>query len=603
MIFKLKPKTDGGAWDRVARVLEGTSDPGEAPADPSEPAEGAKPKKPSPKQLRKYEDAKNAWQAQYNASRDLPPDPSDRFVAGFVDDDGYLVPVHGGSNPWLDSALRRDPDAYKLGLGETYQACLLRHPDPALARAVARHLNGEASAADAKYGIGGWGTLLRDVKVESKTTESGEQYVMVLSEDPSHFLPAGPARFGGWALYLDMPHAMCANVPDQIEKLHEDLARLRYPTGEEYPFKFRGKEGEKLIKGFLVSRSLAARVRYAKAKAKDPKLKVGKAGYMQEHVFRIQSQLVSAIGGFQEDLLARRAFLLLDKAAAFEKGRSWAYVLGADFTFAEGSTEPGAWQLPAYLYLGVADTFTASMIEHWEAHGLRKPGSVMVETQHTGYGLWMQERAAVAVDAWALLLRAFGVDYTKSALHGGSSFRRLVDDPWPGSIKASLHNSGFAIDLTGGGRRHSIPLWPIRFEADWVRKSERERAKLASADPSVVDRGNLEHILMFKLYAHSSLDVFGGLAAALATLRANLEALAREDGAGALRDAFLKLFKGLDAAASEAYVAAALQPAVTWARALRAKSDDDLVQSFFRRDVHQFLVNAYEADAGTSMPA
>lgn len=287
VIFKLKPKTGGGAWDRVARVLEGTAEPGQAPADPSQPAPGAKPKTPSATQKRKYEEAKNAWQAQYNARRDLPPDPSDRFVAGFVDDDGYLVPVHVGSNPWLDATTRRDPDAYKLGLGEEYQACLLRHPDPALARAVARHLNGEATAADAKYGIAGWGALLRDVKVENKATESGDQYVIVLSEDPSHFVPAGPARYGGWALYLDMPHAMCAGVPDQIERLHEDLARLRYPTGEEYPFKFRDNKNKKLISGFLVSRSLAARVRYAKAKAKDPDLKVSKAEYMQEHVFQI----------------------------------------------------------------------------------------------------------------------------------------------------------------------------------------------------------------------------------------------------------------------------------------------------------------------------
>ena len=129
---------------------------------------------------------------------------------------GFLVPVHDGTNPWYDSATQADPDAYKLGLGETYEACLLRHPDPELARAVARHLNKKPLATDAKYDIKSWGALTREITVETKKTDSGDQYIFKLSEKATDFMPPGPTRYDGWALYLDMPHATCGAVPAQI---------------------------------------------------------------------------------------------------------------------------------------------------------------------------------------------------------------------------------------------------------------------------------------------------------------------------------------------------------------------------------------------------
>ncbi|MGE0785024.1 MAG: hypothetical protein AB7S26_04995 [Sandaracinaceae bacterium] len=590
VIFKLAPPPAGHPYAAVARVMEGTPDPGDEPAEPeAKPASGPPPRRPPKKSAERlrYEDAHAKWQVRSTAHHDTPPDPSTQFVVGFVDDEGYLVPTHDGFNPWYEAAHRdRDPDTYKLTDGETYQACLLRHPDPELARAVARHLNGAATSADAKLAIASWGTLVRDVTVTTKAMTGGDERVIEVSEDPSHYLPPGPSRYGGWSLYLDMPHLMCANVPDQVEKLQEDLAKLRYPTGEEHPFRFR-KNGVPQLKTFVVSRALDDRRRFAAGKQS-----LKSATYMHKAIFHVQSQVAAAIGGFQEHVLARSAFAMSHPDIAFGGGTSgWAYVLGQDFTFAPGSADPRAWTVPSYLYLGCVERHTADALAHWLDQGLRKPGPVMVATQQTGSGVWMQERAAIAVDAWALLLEVFGVKYNH-AVYAGSSFRRLVDDPWPGSTKASLHNTGLAVDLAGGGRRHSKAEWPIRFEADWV--ANRNKSPGAA---DVVDRGNLDHTLGFKLYAHSELDVFRD-PAALTTLRARLATYGDE-----LRRALTAAFGRMNDPQIDTYVAVAALRAIAHATTLGAMTDDELRDQFFRTEVHQFLVNAYEADAGTSRAA
>src|SRR5688500_17039857 len=139
-IFRLKPRTDGQKWADVARIV---GVPGPEPIEPGPRATN--------RDRKAYEAARSAYDGRVLLTQELAPDPSARFVAGFVDNDGFLVPVQRDTNPWLVAYTQSDPDSYKLADGEVYEVCLLRHPDPELARAVARHLNGTPRDGDAKY--------------------------------------------------------------------------------------------------------------------------------------------------------------------------------------------------------------------------------------------------------------------------------------------------------------------------------------------------------------------------------------------------------------------------------------------------------------------
>jgi hypothetical protein len=586
IVMKLVTTVPGDPWEKVARVMEGTEDPGEAPRDP----------KQQPR-----------WERQRAAALDRPHDPSDEFVVAFVDDDGYLVPVHEGWNPWFDASTRRDPDSYKLGLREVYSACLVRHPDPELARAVARHLNGAPRPEDERYGIADWGELVSDLTVEQGKPENGDEYVFRLPEAPEAYFPRGNADYyGGWLLYFDMPHAMCGDVPDQVEALQKDLAVLRYPTGDRNPFEFRSENGAPILDTYLVSRALADRTKFANEHRANPKLTLDGAKYMQKTVFRVQTQVAAAVARFQEHVRARKAFELGHKDAA-HGGQSWTYLLGTECD--------AAWEVPQYLYPGVVDAYTAGMIDTWKTEGLRKPGQILVETLGLhwrgtkAWSVWMRHHAAIAVNAWSELVRMFDVAYGAAPLFAGSACRRPVDNPWPGSIKNSPHNSGLAVDLQSGGRTPD-PKWPVRVEAEWVVDPKWEKGATPEARARE-ELGNLTHNLFFKLYGHSTLDVFGDRTNALKVLREKLVAyVGPEEPKGKFRQGTLyRKFRAelgdLEDPQIDEILEVELRHALAHARALIALLDRDpneLIARYFRRvdDVLPFAPNPYEADGGTS---
>jgi hypothetical protein len=291
VIFKLIPPKGDSKTEKLAHVLEATPHPGEAPKAPI--ATGDKKKDTAANNAYKkrktaYDDAFKKYEAAVD--KETPPDPADQFVLGIVDEKGYLQPVHAHYNPWYDIATDRDPDAYKLAVGEKYRACFLRHPSPAVARALTRYLNEETAADDEKYRFDTWGELTREVAVQALAGTGGDHVAFKLSEDAEDYVPKGSDTYGKWMLYRDMPHAACETVAPHVEQVQKDIAMLRYPVGNpESPFKPKGD-------GF-------------------------------------DGQVQAAVARLQEHVNEGKSFVLTHKDKAHGGKEAWSYVLGTPFEF------------------------------------------------------------------------------------------------------------------------------------------------------------------------------------------------------------------------------------------------------------------------------
>jgi hypothetical protein len=629
VIFKLRPPAEG-ADDELARVVEASPHPGNPPAVP-EPTGDKQKDKEADKAYKEQKKEYDAALKKYEAAEDktIPPDPSDLFVLGIVDGKGFLQPVHANYNPWYDVATGRDPDTYKLAVGEKYDVCALRHPSPAIARALTRHLNKQATADDKKHRFDTWGTLTRIVTIEGEPFGDGVQPVLKLSEKPEDFVPQGHARYGKWVLYRDMPHQGCVPLAEPARKVQEDLSKLRYPIGS------HGKPYDPL-----------------------PYNSGDNSG-------GFSGQVQAAVARLQEHIQAGEAFVLAAKDEA-HAGNHWVYVLGKSFNPIEH--EDKIWKrLPEGFALGVVDEVTADRIAHWVQHGLRKPSEILLQST-LDWSIWMLERGVIALDGWSIFAEAFGVRY---GVKPGSSLRSVLVGAWPGAILNSVHKTGLAVDLSGGAQRIPSTRWPIRYEAHW-RKNERD-AKLqlaraekqleaarklveqkraleqaALAEPNEVKRKAIEKTLAgktyatadaeldraqtrharvladdddskffwkqrWRLYGHSDLDVFGARDAAIARLKqqlAKLSGLPVPDPAvpastpaqprGELWKTFSKRFSGVGGADTEAWLDRTLAPFVAFAEQLLALSASDLVDHYFRDSVIQWTPNYYEGDGGSA---
>ncbi len=629
VIFKLQAPAGDSADAKLARVVEASPNPGDPPTEPTPTGDS----KADAAAKKAYKEAKKEWdaaKAKYDKAEDktTPPDPADRFVLGIVDEKGFLQPVHANYNPWLDIATDRDPDTYKLTVGEKYLVCGLRHPSPAVARALTRYLNKSPTEEDKARRFDTWGTLTREVEVTGETVGDGVQPVMKLSEKADDFVPRGSDRYGGWVLYRDMPHQACASLAEPVRKVQEDLTKLRYPVGEAHqPFTPSSYEAKAQTGGFT-------------------------------------GQVQAALARMQEHVQAGQAFVLAHKDEA-HAGKHWVYVLGEPFDALEHAAKKWT-PLPDNYDIGVCDGQTAARIAHWVDHGLRKPSEILVEST-VGGSIWMLERGIIALDAWSVFAEAFGVQYGVKA---GSSLRSVLVGAWPGAILNSVHKTGLAVDLSGGAQRIPSSRWPIRYEAHW-RKNEKDVAKklaafdrdIAAAEEALRKKAELETQLAaevdakkkaaltktlasktyteadeklskakagrerlladdndgkfnwtqrWRLYGHSDLDVFGGTDAAVARFHQNISKLAGlpmpGDAAavspatprGELWNRFSKRFAGVGGAAMEAWLDRVLAPYHGYAQQLLTMPATTLLDSYFRRSVVQWVPNAYEGDGGSA---
>jgi hypothetical protein len=637
VIFKLVPPEGESKEQKLVRILEATPHPGDPPVEPAALTDEQK-KDPSTKATydaakKQYGKDKKAWdeaKALYDAAldKDTPPDPGDQFVLGIVNHKGYLVPVHTAYNPWYDVVTTpgRDPDAYKLLAGEKYQVCLLRHPGPAVARALTRYLNKKPDADDAKYSFGGWGTLTRTVEIAAAAASGGSEVALKLSEDAADYVPRGGDRYGNWTIYRAMPHRYCPGLAPHVEKVQKDLGLLRYPVGgsgspfDALAFSPNG-DAEKKEEGGLDRQAQAAAAR------------------------------------FQENVNEGRAVVLTYKDLA-HGGKDWAFVLGKPFDAATAA-EDAKWSKlshPSFM-LGLIDAETAARIEHWIGHGLRKPDEVLIPSL-LGYGIWMLERGELALSSWSLLAETFGCQY---GVKPGSSLRSVRVFAWDGAINNSVHKTGLAVDMSGGADRHPSAAWPIRYEAHWTKDERKAKSELAAAEKAVETakadlekkklKGDTAAIaaadeavkkaelrvqrqkedesdskfnwrIKWRVYGHSDFDVFNVAKrdAEVARLRSAIAAHAglpdpeappadpaaapppASPPRGKLWKAFKdKKLKGVDGADVEAWLDERLKPFVEYARTLLAMTADALIASYFRYEVTQFIPNPYESDGGTSL--
>jgi hypothetical protein len=629
VIFKLQAPAGESGDAKLARVVEATPHPGDPPAEPvatGDAKKDAAAKKTYKADKKAYDDAL----AKYDKSEDktTPPDPADQYVLGIVDDKGFLQPVHSSYNPWFDIATGRDPDTYKLTVGESYHVCGLRHPSPALARALTRYLNRAQTEDDKQHRFDTWGTLTRVIKVDGETVGDGVQSVMKLSEKVDDFVPRGSDRYGGWLLYRDMPHQACAPLAEPVRKVQEDLTKLRYPVGDAHiPFTPSSYDASKNTGGFT-------------------------------------GQVQAALARMQEHVQAGQAFVLANKAEA-HAGKNWVYVLGEPFDAVKHAA--AKWTpLPAGYDIGVADEHTAARIAHWVDHGLRKPSEILVEST-VGGSIWMLERGIIALDAWSVFAEAFGVQYGVKA---GSSLRSVLVGAWPGAILNSVHKTGLAVDLSGGAQRIPSKSWPIRYEAHWSKNERSVAQKLAAADKEIAaaqaqvtkkqeletqlaaetdpkkrstlsktlagktyaeadarltkakaarerlladdDDGKFNWTQRWRLYGHSDLDVFGNRDAAISSFHQKISKLAGlpvpgiepavspGKPRGDLWQRFSKRFAGVGGAATEAWLDSVLAPYHGYAQQLITMPAADLIAAYFRSSVVQWNANAYEGDGGSA---
>ena len=427
-----------------------------------------------------------------------------RFTLGFVDAEGFLQPVLG-VNPWHEihnqliakaeavalhekkwkakhknvppiplPPVNSNPHSIKLMLSSQLKVCLLRHPSPHLALALTDFLN--TGEDPHKYGFSTWGKheqLLRDVQVQEDS--SADTLALKLGAKPGDYFPRGPKRYGGWTLYLDMPHASLPEVKEMVGKLQDDMGRLRYPVGGKSPYGGWASESQN---------NQAVRL---------PSPNRG--------TFDLQT--ASAVNAFQLHASDCWAFKLKDKALAYAKalepfesvpGRgkpkvSWAYLIGWTVRrtpdMARSKLEPG-----------VVDVATSHAIHRWLEDGLRKPGLILVELPATDIHVttpqwndWPRLELALSIELWREYAHALGCGY---GLSFGHIFRDVQAAGGVGRAECSIHKTGNAVDLGVKGTLVSdndnvvdfsqpVAHFPIRFEANWSKDARSAVGKLERA--------------------------------------------------------------------------------------------------------------------------
>ena len=389
--------------------------------------------------------------------------PPGQFFCTIVDSHGFLQPVHDG-NPWYwifghDPPVGKPPSGGTQRTGDIarvpmdpdakYVGCLLRHPQPNVARALTVWLNTgqdpdghgfatwskpRSAALPGEPSLGGRELLAASLALTTESTK-GIQLVLTVSEDAADFLPPRFDAHGGWLLYHDMPHASCDPVKQQVTALQRRLGLLRFPIG-----------GEGNI--------------YAP---------------VAQNLGTFDFRTLSAVHTFQEHAGRGEAF----KPAAWPPGHDEASDGKHDWWFAIG-TELAVDKLEGVIP-GCADAKTWAAIDHWVSGKQCKRAWLLVKNPVT----YMRTDAALAVIAWKKLAEVFGVAYSGSAEGSQLASGYSLADFYAGlDLRiAHPHKTGHAIDfsviidsLGGAGQSYAVSdwahpsaSWPILMEGQWWR--------------------------------------------------------------------------------------------------------------------------------------
>ena len=423
-----------------------------------------------------------------------PPPP--RFEIAVTDEVGYLVPIESvGPGPG------ECVESIKLTADIAYELYLIRHPDPELAKAAQRELNACLGKARDGALTKTWpDPTQRTPTVECVGPSSEDQLTISIANDAGNFLPPGPARYGGWTLYKDMPHAQLQAVKDATKTLQLDLGKLRYVVGAYPPYEPEALDKKQTNKasaneGVFDSRTMSA-------------------------VLHLQRQSLAGDCGDQN------AFQVSDKSAAHDKAAgktaiaaSHAYLKGQPTTVPSPAPRAGERALKAD---GVVDSITARAIETWIDRGCRRPGPILVGTcarcPHPVdyWDVWLRDEAFDALEAWRDVTMAFGFPEGIAANHTYRTPLQDVGKASYGRSAVSIHKTGLAIDVgVQTGFLTSVKDWPVVFVRDEL---------VAKTSKGVV----YGHRAYWRLFARSELPA--ELEAAAATLGAKLQEQSGEPG-------------------------------------------------------------------------
>ncbi len=372
-------------------------------------------------------------------SIEFGPDVS--FSVAQTDEKGYICPLRNTLDPAPEATLPLFP-------GLEYYFFFVRHPDSSLAEQLCLDMNADPYPTIERLG--------QPQFLQAVLTETGKdkakrpilEGVISLATDPKKFVQLGSPRYGGWALFRNMPGTgsnqkdsdiQCKVLYDQVRRLQFHLGALRYIVGNQWhPYS---------PEPFL---SDAAR--------KKAKLKLSPLLYPNEGVF--EHVTWNAVLRFQRDARAGLTIELdrriartptIDSATydplpaaedrQLEMDESTHYL--SDLGTSGGAAAPAA--IPAEVDTLVEST-TAEAIHEWLRMGLRNPGKILVS--RGTYDSWMQEDVFDTINRLDEELKRLGVGYPLTFNNALRDVRMSVVDPGPGQIVTSIHKSGFAFDMT-----------------------------------------------------------------------------------------------------------------------------------------------------------
>jgi hypothetical protein len=366
-------------------------------------------------------------------------DPENVFTLCIVDQGGHLRVVTD-ADPWLEFYNSHNPNAAKVQPDVSYECYLIRDPSVEQAKAALDELNsGRPGLLTAR-----WVAAVKTFALQSRTqgSDTVQELVLTLDEAPGSYWPQGSARYGGWVLYRDMPHANCGPVREQVEKLQKDLGAIRYVIGgEENPY------------------------------APDSSKQLANGGIFD-------SRTLNAVCAFQNDSNKGSAFSVKGGPAVIAKAGGTGHDqcdCDASLQYLQGvavdAPDAGALRADA-----VVDAATGDAIGTWYARGLRNPHSILVSVLArdgvNGWRTWMRREPAEGLYVWRELTKALGFPRSVQPSHTYRTVLTDVGSAGFGRSATSLHKTGLAVDLAilmiGETTYYDKPRanWPILYTQD-----------------------------------------------------------------------------------------------------------------------------------------
>lgn len=407
----------------------------------------------------------------------VPPPP---FTLGFVDGQGFLVKVVSDNNPWHDlgpqlaeleaaavkgatkgkgktkkgaKALSRSCESEKLHADVEYEIVLVAHPSLRIAKAALEYLN--SGKATGPYPFPRRSEMPLRTKLTLVEDKGSHQLTLAVEslaggkKPQTLFWPKGSARYDGWVLYRLMPYDHLAAVKQQVARLCEDLAALRYPSSlnadDPFPGPGQGQPGFAVHTAAIVhtfQKAMAGARAFQLAPASGPNGALAKAALP---------------AGWRT--LAPRP--------------SWQWLCGQPIADLKKAYSFTAEQV----HPGVVDARTGDAIAGFIKDKLRHPGAVLIDfsarmSSQGDWRSWGRAELVFSFEMLRVLLARFGVPYGAAFNH---TYRPIASPGGTGRAECSNHKLGVAVDLAiqgaAGGKAsiqdhgHPAECFPVRYEA------------------------------------------------------------------------------------------------------------------------------------------